>query len=125
MNVSDPANPAPRSYAGDLLYAARYYLGSRIGLVAVAASALSIGAYYNWAWLVAAGIAPILLMMLPCAAMCAFGLCKRGDSKGSTGAAEGSDGEQTPKLAASPGESQPGTSDQPTRSTSGSRTGCC
>jgi hypothetical protein len=29
----------------------------------------------KWNWLVAAGIAPVLLSLLPCAAMCALGFC--------------------------------------------------
>ncbi len=32
---------------------------------------------FNWAWLVAAGLAPILLATLPCLAMCALSLCAR------------------------------------------------
>ena len=35
------------------------------------------GALYfgGWSWLVAAGLAPIILGVLPCLAMCALGLC--------------------------------------------------
>ncbi|WP_192359125.1 hypothetical protein [Mesorhizobium mediterraneum] len=33
------------------------------------------GLAFNWVWLVAAGIAPLLLSVLPCVAMCALGLC--------------------------------------------------
>src|SRR3546814_2254480 len=29
----------------------------------------------NWSWLAAIGIAPIILSLLPCAGMCALGLC--------------------------------------------------
>jgi hypothetical protein len=64
MTASDPANPAPRSFAGELLYALRYYLGNRIGLIAIAALALGLGAYYNWGWFVAAGFAPIIISSL-------------------------------------------------------------
>jgi hypothetical protein len=71
MTFSDPVDPAPRSFAADLLYAVRYYFGGRIGLVAIAAVALGLGAYYNWGWLVAIGLAPILVSALPCVAMCA------------------------------------------------------
>lgn len=39
------------------------------------AAALTVGIGYNWSWLVAAGIAPLLLSVLPCVAMCALGLC--------------------------------------------------
>lgn len=84
MSVSYPDNAVPRSFAGDLFYAARYYLGSRAGLVAIAVAAFGLGAYYNWAWLVAAGFAPIILAALPCVAMCALSLCMSGRSKNST-----------------------------------------
>ena len=75
MTIFDPANPSPRSSVQDALSAARYYLGSRTGMIAVAALALGLGAYFNWGWLVAAGIAPLLIGVLPCMAMCALGLC--------------------------------------------------
>jgi hypothetical protein len=61
--------------ARDLFYAARYYLGGRRGLIIFAGLALIAGLAMNWSWLVAAGIAPILISALPCAAMCALGLC--------------------------------------------------
>lgn len=48
---------------------------SRRGLIVLGAIALVLGAALNWSWLVAAGIAPILIALLPCAAMCALGLC--------------------------------------------------
>jgi len=34
-----------------------------------------IGVALNWGWLVAAGIAPVLVAVAPCAIMCALGLC--------------------------------------------------
>lgn len=36
------------------------------------------GAALNWSWLVAVGIAPLLLAVAPCAAMCGLGLCMKG-----------------------------------------------
>ena len=54
---------------------ARYYLGSRRGLMVLAGLAILGGLAFNWSWLVAAGIAPILISVLPCAAMCAIGVC--------------------------------------------------
>ena len=133
MTVSDPANPAPRSFAGDVFYAARYYLGGRIGLIAIAAAALGLGAYFNWGWLVAAGIAPILLAVAPCAAMCALGLCMGGKSKNQTDASTliqnspDESGGPAPRLEASLDENQdvPGASDQSTRTASQNRKGCC
>ena len=49
-----------------------------LGAVALAGG----GAALGWPWLVAFGVAPILLALLPCAAMCALGLCmgKHGSS---------------------------------------------
>jgi hypothetical protein len=38
-------------------------------------SVVVIGAVLNWSWLVAVGIAPLLLTALPCIAMCGLGLC--------------------------------------------------
>ena len=64
-----------RSLIGDVLYAARYYLGGRRGLWILAGVALVAGAAFNWSWLVAVGIAPIVIAVLPCVAMCALGLC--------------------------------------------------
>jgi hypothetical protein len=53
----------------------RRYLGNRWALLALAAAALGAGRAFNWSWLVAAGITPLLLAVLPCVAMCALGLC--------------------------------------------------
>ena len=53
----------------------RYYLGGRRGLILLTVTALGAGMFLNWGWLVAAGIAPLLLAIAPCAAMCALGLC--------------------------------------------------
>lgn len=75
MTISDPSGPVPHALAQDAWSAVRYYLGSRTGMIAVAAVALGLGAYFNWGWLVAAGIAPLLIGVLPCVAMCALGLC--------------------------------------------------
>lgn len=58
-----------------MAYALQHLFNGRVGLVLVAAAALTVGIGYNWSWLVAAGIAPLLLSVLPCVAMCALGLC--------------------------------------------------
>lgn len=52
-----------------------HYLGTRKVLVVLAAAAIGAGLALNWGWVAAAGIAPILLALAPCAAMCALGLC--------------------------------------------------
>ena len=57
----------------DVAYALRPYLPGRRGLLVLAAIVLVAGLALNWSWLVAAGIAPILLALAPCAVMCAAG----------------------------------------------------
>jgi len=52
----------------------RRFGGRRLLIIAGGATAIA-GLAFNWSWLVAAGIAPLLLSALPCAAMCALGLC--------------------------------------------------
>lgn len=52
-----------------------HYLGNRKLLWVLAVVIVGAGVALNWSWLVAAGIAPILLALAPCAAMCALGLC--------------------------------------------------
>ena len=75
MTTSDPTQATVMSLARGWLHVARYYLGNRWVLLALGALVLVIGAYLNWGWLVAAGIAPILIAVAPCAIMCALGLC--------------------------------------------------
>ncbi len=61
---------------------ARYYLGNRWVLVALGAGVLVAGIALNWSWLVAAGIAPILISVLPCLVMCGLGFCMMCRSSG-------------------------------------------
>ena len=66
---------ADASLARDLVDAARYYLGGWRGIFVLAAIAVLIAIGFSWTWLVAAGLAPILLTALPCLLMCGLGLC--------------------------------------------------
>ena len=63
------------SWTSTLTGLARHYLGGRRGLMVLAAIIISAGLILSWGWLAAVGIAPILLALAPCAAMCALGLC--------------------------------------------------
>lgn len=87
MNTSTEATKSTEtSLARDLITLIRYYLGrylgGRRGLIILTVAVLAIGGWFNWGWLVAAGMAPILLAAAPCAVMCALGLCmKKGDGK--------------------------------------------
>ncbi len=56
----------------------RSLLGNRFLLLGIATSVLSFGAYSSWGWLAAVGIAPLILNVAPCAAMCALGFCSMG-----------------------------------------------
>ncbi len=73
MNRSESSNATETSLTRDLISAARYYLGGRRTLILLAVVALGVGAALNWGWLVAIGVAPLLLVFAPCAAMCALG----------------------------------------------------
>jgi peptidoglycan/LPS O-acetylase OafA/YrhL len=74
--MNAPSNETTNgSLARDWLYAARYYLGKRRAILLLAMIAVVAGITLNWGWLVATGIAPILLAALPCLIMCGLGLC--------------------------------------------------
>jgi hypothetical protein len=73
-----------------------HYLGGRRGIIVLALAAAGIGLYLGWGWLAAIGVAPILLLLAPCAAMCALGLCmnKAGGKSSAAGSkpVDGKDG---------------------------------
>jgi hypothetical protein len=75
MNTNTTTRRQDSSLTRDLLYAARYYLWRPRMLLTLAAVAIIAGLALNWSWLVAAGLAPILISTLPCLIMCAFGFC--------------------------------------------------
>lgn len=51
------------------------WLGGRRGIVLAAITVVGAGMAFGWPTLVAFGVAPLLLSLLPFAAMCALGLC--------------------------------------------------
>jgi hypothetical protein len=59
----------------NILAGLRCYLRGRRILWLIAAAAFAAGLMLRWNWLVAAGVAPIIVGLLPCAAMCALGFC--------------------------------------------------
>ena len=82
MNIPQTEKSAETPLTQDVIYAVRYWLhglrrriGGRSGLIAATVLVVGTGLAFNWSWLVAAGLAPILIVVLPCAAMCALGLC--------------------------------------------------
>ena len=70
--------PTSQSQNQDFRTMMRRALSNRFVLLAVIALGVGLTATFSWGWLVAAGIAPILLAAAPCAAMCALGLCMSG-----------------------------------------------
>ncbi len=76
MNAANETkNVSPLSLAQTAKALVAHYLGNRKLLLVLAIVIVGAGVALNWSWLVAAGIAPILLALAPCAAMCALGLC--------------------------------------------------
>lgn len=67
--------PASSTLTSDIVTLVRSQLGGRRGLLILAAMTGFTGILFNWSWLVAAGIAPILIAVLPCLVMCGLGLC--------------------------------------------------
>src|SRR5687767_644812 len=61
----------PRPFRSRLRSAA----SCRRGLLVLVVLAGGAGLALNWGWLTAIGIAPVLLALAPCAAMCAAGMC--------------------------------------------------
>ncbi|WP_197482551.1 MULTISPECIES: hypothetical protein [Thalassospira] len=75
MTEIQQAKSGNTSLGHDVVHAVRYYLKGRRGVFVLAGTALVAGLAFNWSWMVAVGIAPLLLSVLPCVAMCALGLC--------------------------------------------------
>lgn len=76
MTLPRTTATAEPSLGRDVLNAARYYLGNRWALLALGSLAVIAGlSFGGWGWLVAAGLAPVILSTLPCLVMCGFGVC--------------------------------------------------
>ena len=67
--------PVSSPLTSDIATLVRSQLSGRRGLLTLAAMTGFAGIALNWSWLVAAGIAPILIAVLPCLVMCGLGLC--------------------------------------------------
>jgi len=66
-----------------VLTRARSWVLTPRGLTVTGIGVVAAGVALNWSWLVAVGVAPLILSFGPCAAMCALGLCMnmRGHTK--------------------------------------------
>ena len=78
MTNLNATRPGQNSFANTLASVVRSLLGNPVGLLAIAAGVIGFTAYSSWGWLVAAGLAPLLLSIAPCVAMCALGMCTMG-----------------------------------------------
>lgn len=76
MTLQQSTSTAAPPRGRDVLSAARYYLGNRWALLGLGSLAVIAGlSFGGWGWLVAAGLAPVILSTLPCLVMCALGVC--------------------------------------------------
>lgn len=63
------------TFTQDLYAFLRHRLGARRGLFLAGGVVIVAAFAFNWSALVAAGVAPILVGVLPCVVMCGLGLC--------------------------------------------------
>ncbi len=75
MSAETETNEVPLSLGQTVLGLIRHYAGGRGIVVILAVAAVAAGLYLSWGWLAAIGVAPLLVTLAPCAAMCALGLC--------------------------------------------------
>jgi hypothetical protein len=86
MSETNAADLSARTWPQLILGVLRGLAGDRRALIGAGVLALVLGAAFNWSWLIAVGVAPVLLAVLPCAAMCALGLCAMSMNRSSPGA---------------------------------------
>ena len=94
MSKTENTIPAT-SFGGELLYAVRFYLRDRRVQIVLAAILVGGGLAFNWGWVVAIGVAPLILSVLPCVVMCALGLCMMGGKSNACQVDANSDVSQT------------------------------
>ena len=56
-------------------------LSPRTAVILWLIAAIGLALYFGWSLVVAAGLSTLVLSLLPCAAMCALGLCAAGSGK--------------------------------------------
>ena len=83
---------AQTSLSQDIGSYLRYQLRGWRGLIAAAILLGAPALWLGWPWLVAAGLAPLLIAVAPCAIMCGLGLCanmacRKSDAASSSGPA--------------------------------------
>jgi len=74
-NTIEPAADARPPAAHTVGDSIRRVIGGPRGLVILGLAIVATGLALGWNWLTAAGVAPLILSLAPCAAMCAVGAC--------------------------------------------------
>src|SRR3989442_4249075 len=97
VNHPPQAETSPVRTRADRL---RDWVMSPRGLIVVALAIIGTGLALGWNWVVAAGLAPLLLSLAPCAAMCALGVCMM--AKGNASCAKQGSAENAEPPAAPP-----------------------
>jgi hypothetical protein len=83
MNAqTDVATTSPRR---------RDWFRGRRGWLIGGAVVVALGLWLGWEWLAAVGALPLILTVLPCAAMCVLGLCMKGSGTDSCHQPHGTD----------------------------------
>lgn len=93
-------------------------IGPRRAVISLGIVAGGAGLALNWSWLTAIGVAPVLLSVAPCAAMCALGLCMPKMIGGNSAAPGPTAGSETARMTASepgPGSALPSAGADPER----------
>ena len=96
MNTSQ-LNNKPVSLLQSAVNVVWPYLGGKKGLIALALAISAAGLALNWDWLVAAGIAPLLITVLPCVVMCGVGVCCMGKGNDKACSPEQNNDDETQK----------------------------
>jgi len=84
------------------------WLNSRNLLIGAAVAGGGGALVWGWDWLVAAGLATFVVMMVPCAVMCYFGMCANRKQDAGTGAQAIPPKEVQPPAAETVANPQPG-----------------
>lgn len=81
--------------SGPVADAVRRWFGGWRGWVILGIVLVVAGLAAGWSWLTAIGVAPLILSVAPCAAMCALGLCAMSRGGGASCSKSGSAPPQT------------------------------